>query len=230
MCGRFTLRTPTPVLIEQFRLDEAIDRGPRYNIAPSQDIAVVRQAADGTRVMNALWWGLAPSWAKDPGIGNRMINARSETAAEKPSFRAAFKRRRRLIPADGFYEWVKGAGKQKQPYLIEMADAAPFALAGLWEHWPRGAQSGDPERIETCTILTTEAAGRMAEIHDRMPVILSPNDYDPWLDAKVEEAGPLEYLFEPFPSEELSFNPVSTHVNNPRNDDSECVVHQRTLF
>lgn len=163
-------------------------------------------------------WGLIPSWADDPAIGNRLINARSETAAEKPSFRSAIKQRRCLVPVDGFYEWQATGKKTKQPHLIRLKDGQPFALAGLWERWT----APDGELVESFTILTTDANAMMQPIHDRMPVILSREDYDRWLDAgtPLEE---IKGLLRQFPADQMENFPVSTVVNNPRNEVPECV-------
>jgi len=218
MCGRFTLRTPTPVLIEQFGLGEIPELPPRYNIAPTQSVAAVRHNAAADRELVPLRWGLIPRWAKDPAVGNRMINARSETVAEKPSFRSAFRRRRCLIPADGFYEWRKIGGR-KQPYYIHMADQQPFAFAGLWEHWESGA-----EQIESCTILTTEANALMSGLHDRMPVILAPGDFDTWLNCEQRDWQHLTPLLASYPSDQMHYHPVSTVVNSPRNQGPELVA------
>lgn len=216
MCGRYTLRLTPSELAEFFDLFRQPEFGPRYNIAPTQQVAVIRQS-DGNRELSEMRWGLIPSWAKDEKIGSRMINARSETAAEKPSFRAAFRRRRCLIPADGFFEWQKVEGG-KQPYLIGLLNDRPFAFAGLWERWehPQG------DAIESCTILTTTPNELLADIHDRMPVILSDDAYDPWLDPTCDPDA-LQELLTPYPPDELQMTPVSTVVNNPRNDVPECV-------
>jgi putative SOS response-associated peptidase YedK len=186
---------------------------PRYNVAPTQQVGVVR-TADGQRELSFMQWGLVPRWAKDPKIGSQMINARAETAAEKPSFRDAFKRRRCLVVADGFYEWKKTGGKTKQPFYIRMKDNRPFGFAGLWERWGE---------LESCTILTTCPNELCASVHDRMPVILSPNDYDQWLDPKVTDAPQLQLLLDPYPSDEMTADPISTHVNNVRNIDEKCI-------
>jgi putative SOS response-associated peptidase YedK len=180
MCGRYSLTTPTEALVALFAAGPLEGFSPRYNIAPTQLVPAVRMS-EGERAWAWLRWGLIPSWAKDPAIGNRMINARAETVADKPAFRAALRRRRCLLPADGFYEWEKRDGA-KQPYHIALADRAPFAFAGLWEHW-----QGD-EAIESCTILTTAANRRLAPIHPRMPVILAPEHYDIWLDTEPGDA------------------------------------------
>lgn len=167
-------------------------------------------------------WGLIPSWAKDPSIGNRIINARSETVAEKPSFRAAFKRRRCLIPANGFYEWKK-IGKKKQPYYVRRKDGEPFAFAGLWEPW----EGEDGTVIESCTILTTEPNADIRPLHNRMPVILDPSDYDQWLNPEVDELETLAPLMHPYPDGKLEAVPVSPLVNNPKNDDAQCIEPER---
>jgi putative SOS response-associated peptidase YedK len=216
MCGRFTLRSSSTKVAETFGLSEAPLFEPRYNIAPTQPVAAVRATPEG-RQLASLRWGLIPSWADDPSIGYRMINARSETVATKPSFRSAFKNRRCLIPADGYYEWQKTDGK-KQPYLIGMRDGTPFAFAGLWEHWERGQ-----EPIESCTILTTAANDLTGPIHDRMPVILDPKDFDLWLDPQVQDPKALEPFLRPHVAETMMAYQVSTLVNNPRNEDPRCV-------
>ncbi len=217
MCGRFTLLSRINALLQQFAIEDALpEPPPRYNVAPSQDIPVIRQY-DGRRVLSPMRWGLIPAWAKDPKIGYTMINARSETAATKPAFRAAMKYRRCLIPADGFYEW-KREGKAKQPYYIRRPDEQPFAFAGLWEGWDKGEGP-----IESCTILTTSANDFMKPLHDRMPVILSANDYDLWLNPDERDPEKLAYLFEPVPNDELVMNPVNRIVNNARNEGPQCI-------
>lgn len=231
MCGRFTLRSNLNLILQQFGLDEAPDLTPRYNIAPTQLVPTVRAAGSG-RELAMLRWGLIPSWSKDEKIGNRLLNARSETAAEKPSFRTAFRRRRCLVVADGFYEWQKigpdqaGAGKgaKKQPYYIRMRDERPFAFAGLWESWrgPKGAELASP--IESCTILTTGPNELMQRLHDRMPVILSPEDYELWLDPTFQGLDALQALQRPLAADAMIADPVSTLVNSPRNESPECIV------
>ena len=219
MCGRYTLATPDDSLAELLDLPDPPELGPRYNIAPTQPVAVLRAPPDrDVRRIEMLRWGLVPSWAKDPAIGNRMINARSETVDQKPSFKAAFRRRRCLVLADGFYEWQR-LKRGKQPYYIHLIDGGPFAFAGLWEEW------ADPDGsvIETCTILTTSANELMADLHDRMPVILDRSAYELWLDATVHDARVLAPLLQPFPSEKLAAHAVSTWVNSPRNDDQACI-------
>ena len=218
MCGRYTLAISKRRLAEAFDLSgEMPDLTPSYNVTPMQAVATVL-GDGGERRLELMRWGLIPSWADDPEIGTRMINARSETVAEKPSFRAAFEKRRCLIPVDGFYEWQKTAGA-KQPFHIRLQDGRPFALAGLWEKW---RDEGGLE-IRSCTILTTEANGLLASVHGRMPVMLDPENYDFWLDPEVQEAGPLSQLLKPYPPENMEAYPVSRFVNSPSNDDPRCV-------
>jgi len=218
MCGRFTLIAPKSMLEELFSLTIMDELHPRFNIAPSQPVAAVRVLENGARELVLFRWGLTPSWSKDPSIGTQMINARSETAAEKPSFRAAMKRRRCLIPTSGFYEWAK-TGAVKQPFFIHMKDQRPFALAGLWEQWC----SEDGSELETCAILTTSPNKSVSEIHPRMPAIIAPKDYDAWMDPANENPRTLDYLLHPYPASEMETYPVSRHVNNPRNDDPACI-------
>lgn len=224
MCGRFTLRTPAKDVAEMFdlaprQLELAGGWRARYNIAPSQDVAVVRCQAKG-HARQAAWlrWGLVPAWAADPAGGYRMINARAETAATKPSFREAFRHRRCLVPADGFYEWKRGA-KPKQPYYIRLQDERPFAFAGLWDAWHQGDSA-----IESCTILTTDANELVADLHDRMPVILDPERFDAWLDPAAEDPARLMRLLTPYPAERMTLYPVSTVVNSPRHEGPECIA------
>jgi putative SOS response-associated peptidase YedK len=240
MCGRFTLRTPATILIEHFDLDVRNDRQlalfePRYNIAPTQDIVVVRaDPASGARTAANLRWGLVPSWTKELTPGPPMINARSETLAEKPAFRTAFRQRRCLIPADGFYEWKQSASAprgKKQPYYIHRPDGAPFAFAGLWETWRTpGDRSCDTAPLESCTIVTTAANAALEDLHDRMPVVLSPHDYARWLDPAIQDPPQLQFLLRACPNDELVAEPVSTHVNRVANDDPRCVAIQKSLF
>lgn len=219
MCGRYTLATPTEALEELFQLQTALPAlRPRYNIAPTQPVAVVRRSTEGEREMVIMHWGLIPSWAKEPDIGNRLINARSETVSEKPSFRSAFKRRRCLVPTDGFYEWQR-LNKRKQPHYIRMGDGEPFAFAGLWERW----DGQDETVIESCTILTTEANTFVRPIHNRMPVIVEPGDYNLWLETEPDRTGALARLMRPYSGDRLTSFPISTWVNSPKNDDARCV-------
>ncbi len=219
MCGRFALFTPEEILAAMFGVEE--DRFPpaSYNIAPSRDVAAVRAAPEGAagRELALLRWGLIPSWAKDPAMGDRMINARAETASAKPAFRSAFRRRRCLLPADGFYEWQK-AGTRKQPYFVRMADGKPFALAGLWERW-----EGPGGPIASCTILTTDANALLAPIHDRMPVIVAPADFERWLDPGRQDPVDLMPLARPYPADAMVAFPVRTLVNSPATDDPRCI-------
>ncbi|QDV36944.1 SOS response-associated peptidase [Tautonia plasticadhaerens] len=218
MCGRYTLRAKRETIAEAFDLPEVPELPARYNIAPTQDVPVVRPGPDqGHRTLCLLHWGLIPSWADDPSIGNKMINARAETVAEKPAFRHAFKTKRCLVVADGFYEWRR-EGKHKRPYFIRMKDDRPFAFAGLWERWDKG---GGP--IESCTLITGEPNEVVAPVHDRMPVILHDSDYDIWLDPEVTDPKMLRPLLVPYPAEEMEAYPVSTLVNSPANDVDECI-------
>ena len=221
MCGRFTLRSRLNLLLQQFALDgdqdfESLD--PRYNIAPTQDVFAVRSRVKGHRELARFRWGLVPSWANDLKMGVRMINARAETIASKPSFAAAFKRRRCLIPGDGFYEWKK-TGQAKQPYLMELADGGLFGFAGLWESWQLG--QGPP--VESCTIVTTTANNLMCKLHARMPVILSPDDYEAWLDPENSDRDGLLKLLDAYPGDQMRTTPVRPFVNNVRNQGPECV-------
>ena len=224
MCGRYTVRSIQPIS-ELFGISLPPEFQPRYNIAPTQDVLVVRSAAPAAegkapaaaRRGDLLRWGLVPSWAPDPSVGNRMINARAETAAQRPAFRDAMRRRRCLVPADGFYEWQKLEGeKRKQPHLIQMKGQRPFAFGGLWDTWFAGG-----DRLESFTILTTSPNELVSPIHDRMPVIVAPEDYDRWLDTRVDAAGVAD-LLRPYPAEQMEAQPVGTQVNNPRNDDPSC--------
>jgi putative SOS response-associated peptidase YedK len=220
MCGRFTLFEADKILSREFGVSAIPPLSPRYNIAPSQRIAAVRATPDGSgRELALLRWGLIPSWSKDSAIGNRLINARAETAREKPSFRNAFRRHRCLIPTNGFYEWQR-LERGKQPYFIRMRDERLFAFAGLWDRW----ESPDKGVIETCTILTTAANSVLAPIHDRMPVILPSTGYARWLDPSLQDTESLAPLLVPFPPEDMLALPVSTRVNAPTIDDKTCIA------
>jgi putative SOS response-associated peptidase YedK len=212
MCGRYALSIDIAELEEFFGAEIGVEMQPRYNIAPSQQVLAVRSVDGGGREGFLPRWGLIPSWAKDPAIGNRLLNARSETAAEKPSFRHAMKKRRCLIPADGFYEWKK-EGKTKQPFFIRFKNLQPMAFAGLWERWepPQG------EPVDSCSILTTSPNELMAPIHDRMPVILSPDSFPLWLDPTILDPAQLQPLFKPYPAGEMTAYPVSSQVGSPKN-------------
>jgi putative SOS response-associated peptidase YedK len=225
MCGRFALIVDASVLADVFDVDPPQDLEPRFNIAPTQNVPIVRCGDRGERECSMLRWGLVPSWAKDEKIGARMINARSETAAEKPSFRSAIKTRRCVVPTSGFYEWVKGADG-KQPHFIHFTDARVFAFAGLWERWSKG-ENGP---LDTFTILTTTPNDLIAGLHDRMPVILPPDAYSEWLEPKPLPPERLQSLTAPHPHEDMEAYPVSTHVNRPANDDPECIVRLDETF
>ncbi len=219
MCGRFTLRATREELAALFQLPmEAIPPWiPRYNIAPTQPVLGVRVLRHRHREMTFFRWGLIPSWADDPGLGSRLINARAETVAERPAFRAAFRRRRCLIPADGFYEWRRVDG-QKQPYLVQLHGGRPFAFAGLWERWERAGTV-----LESCTLITVPANARVAPLHDRMQAILARADYGLWLDPQEQDRERLLALLQPYPASEMEAVPVSRRVNHPRNDDPDLV-------
>jgi putative SOS response-associated peptidase YedK len=215
MCGRFLLNSPLVELQRAFRFPERPNLGPRYNVAPTQTIPIIRRRQDGeVRELALMRWGLVPFWAKDLSIGSKMINARAEGIESKSAFRAAFTARRCLVPADGFYEWQKVEGG-KQPMLIRLRSSELFAFAGLWETW-RGPEGP----VETCTIVTTEPNAVTASIHNRMPVILSPTDYDRWLDPSQPGA---QELLRPCPDDWLEAYPVSTRVNTPRNDAADLI-------
>jgi putative SOS response-associated peptidase YedK len=213
MCGRYITRNQAAieryfnVSSHQFRLAD------RYNVVPSTKVPVIR-LIEGERVLSGMHWGLIPCWAKDPKSGYKTINARAETVATKPAFRAAYQARRCLMPASGFYEWQRDV-EPKQPYFIHRRDGDPLAFAGLWETW-----KGPDEIIESCTIVTTKANPMMAELHNRMPVLLDPRDFDWWMTGKTEEVG---QLLAPCPSEALEAYPISRRVNNPRHEGPEIL-------
>ena len=217
MCGRFAQTQTGETVAAAFQLAVTPELTPRYNIAPSQSVAVITQARrTGDRQCHDKRWGLIPKWSKDAKIGYKLINARAETVATKPSFRGAFQQRRCLIVADGFYEWQKSQSTEpKQPHLIRLQSRSLFAFAGLWERWQ------DPQTEETtfsCTILTTTANAAVAPIHHRMPVILPSCDYDAWLDLSFYNPGILESLLRPFVAEAIETLPITSAVNNPRNE------------
>lgn len=220
MCGRYTLSTPSDDIALLFDISELMPLPPRYNLAPTQEAAVVRVTEPGApRRLDLLKWGLIPYWAKEAAIGNRMINARSESVAEKPAYRSSFKKKRCLIPADGFYEWKK-EGKLKQPFLIRRKDTKPFAFAGLWSSWWDQERS---QKVDTFTILTTDANDLMRPLHDRMPVVLDRENFDLWLDPKVEDASKLQPLLVPYSGDDFEAFPVSRLVNSPTNDLPNCI-------
>ena len=223
MCGRYSLTTPEEAVRRLFAYEgPPRNLAPRYNIAPTQEAPVVRAGRDGGRELALLRWGLIPAWARDPAIGSRLINARIESAARKPSFRDALRRRRCLVVADGFYEWG-GEGPNRRPYRVRRRDGLPFAFAGLWERW-QGPVEGKPAVLETFTILTTRANALVAPIHDRMPVIVDPAAYEAWLDAETTPPAAVLPLLVSVPAEPFEIYPVSARVNNPRNDDAGCIA------
>lgn len=216
MCGRFTLTAPAEMVAEHYQLSELPLLAPRYNIAPTQPVAAVRLGVHRGRELTHFRWGLVPSWSRDIAIGSKMINARAETAAEKPSFRAAFRRRRCLVPASGFYEWRQTDGR-KQPIYIRPPDGL-MSFAGLWEIW----SSPEGDVLETCTLLTTEPNALLATIHNRMPVILEPESYEAWLDPETP-LQELMHLLRPAADGWLEAYPVSTTVNSPANEGPGCI-------
>ena len=219
MCGRFAFFSPREAVSQLFGVDFPLALEPRYNITPSSFVVGLRATAEGGIEPAVLKWGLIPSWAKDPSIGNRMINARAETAHEKPSFRAAFRRRRCVILADGFFEWQQAADG-KQPYYITRESSEPFAMAGLWEHW----QASDGSEVQTCTILTTAANELLSSLHHRMPVLVAPDRVPDWVGPEADQRSvALEFLANP-DNDDLSFRPVSRAVNSPRNDGPELIL------
>ena len=219
MCGRYRLSRRKQIIEEHFdSVSGDEDWGPRYNIAPTQPIPVIRQnPKEPVRELSLVRWGLIPSWAKDASAAARMINARSETAAAKPAFRDALKSRRCLVPADGFYEWAKTA-KGKQPYCFEVNDGELFAFAGIWDRW----KSPDGTWIKTCSILTTVPNAVTSAVHDRMPVILDPDSYDLWLDPGMLDANTASELLKPCDARLMRHYPVSMRINHVANDDAEC--------
>jgi putative SOS response-associated peptidase YedK len=218
MCGRFTLRTRPSEWLASFDVEPQLEWEPRFNIAPSQSILAIRNDPLGDRrELATLRWGLIPSWADDPSIGNRLINARAETLATKPSFRSALKSRRCLVLTDGFYEWMK-SGKTRQPYFIQMTDERPFAFAGLWDRWTKASPT-----IESCTIITTTPNALVADIHDRMPVVLAEDAAKTWLDRDVKNAELLTSLLVPYPADEMTAYPVGNLVNSPQYDSADCI-------
>ncbi|HEX8833771.1 MAG TPA: SOS response-associated peptidase [Abditibacteriaceae bacterium] len=226
MCGRYTQTKSVNQLIERFQVQQiGFEFGPRYNIAPSQPVATVTEQPGYGRVLDAFRWGLIPSWAKDESIGYKMINARAETLPEKPSFKIALLRRRCLIPADGFYEWMKeGEGKnaRKQPMRIHLKSNEVFSFAGLWDEWT----SPDGSPVRTCTVITTAPNELMSRIHNRMPAILRPEDEAAWLDVAGNDRDDVPHLLQmlqPYPDSELAAHAVSTSVNSPAFDAEGCI-------
>lgn len=214
MCGRYSITSPLDAINNLFQTDSGINLAPSYNVAPTHEVPTVR--ADGDkRTLTKARWGLIPSWAKEASIGSRMINARAETVSEKPAFRSAFQNRRCILPANGFYEWTRAGDDTKQPWLIGLANQALFGFAGLWESWddPAGAT------VESCSILTTDAAADITQIHHRMPVILDPSEFECWLGAPANDA---RALLRPHPGP-FAFHTVSKRVNSVANDDASLV-------
>ncbi|MEL4897427.1 SOS response-associated peptidase [Crocosphaera sp. Alani8] len=218
MCGRFSLTISGDEISKYFQVSQVQDWKPRYNIAPSQEIVTIVQTLLGQRQLKGMKWGLIPSWSKDGKIASKLINARGETVAEKPSFRNAFKHRRCLIMADGFYEW-QNTRNSKQPYYIHLKNRHPFALAGLWEV----SNSGQTEEVLSCCIITTEANELMKPLHHRMPVILSGDAYSQWLDHNVFDREILESFLTSYGSDAMSAYQVSQKVNRPTNDNPDCL-------
>jgi putative SOS response-associated peptidase YedK len=218
MCGRITLHTPESRLWEAFHLEPAAPLGlkPRYNIAPSQSVPIIRETEAG-REMVMVRWGLVPHWSKEPKTQYSTINARIETVAEKPVYRTPFKHRRCLIPADGFYEW-KVVDGQKVPHHIRMKDGEVFALAGLWDHW-----EGDGESLESCSIIVMPANAVMKRLHDRMPAIIAPGDYDRWLDSRITDKAEILSYLDSAPSGQLITYPIGPWVNSPKHEDERCI-------
>lgn len=220
MCGRFALGVPQEQLKLNFGLDDCADFPVRYNISPGTDTPVIRQSPEGKRVLHLLRWGLVPRWAPDPSIGAKLNNARGETVAEKPSFKAAFSRRRCLIPASGFFEW-KTEGKLKQPYFISLKSGKPIALAGIWESW----KAPDETELRTACIITTSANEVMAPIHDRMPVIVAPENWKAWL---VAPAGEIGGLVAPFDAAGMQAWPVSKRVSRSSEEGADLIERLTT--
>jgi len=219
MCGRFVLMTPGKSLASHFRLTEEPELEPRYNIAPTQLVPIVKRSpASSVRELTMCKWGLVPFWAKDSSIGPKLINARSESVSEKPAFRAAFKNRRCLVPADGFYEW-KRLERGRQPYFFGMADKAVFAFAGLWEQW----KGPDNLFIESFTVLTVNANELVLPVHDRMPVILAEQDYDLWLDPAIKNPELIKPLLRAYPAPMMAGYPVSGRVNKSDSDGQDLI-------
>ena len=216
MCGRYTLKASPEDVAEHFGLPEVPDLLPRYNVAPTQMVPAVKMTPDG-RALTMLKWGLVPSWADDPGIGSRMINARGETVAEKPAYRSAFKQRRCLLPGDGFFEW-KPEGKVKQPWHFRLKDGGPYAFAGLYEHW-----SKDGRTVDSCTLITGEPNDLVRPIHDRMPVILPSDRYEEWLDPENKHTEGLLRLLKPYDARKMVAYPVDRIVSKAGVDNPQCV-------
>lgn len=222
MCGRFTQQRPTAELAEMFDAEPLVEASePRFNVAPSQGIVAIVRPPEDRRLLTTLRWGLIPSWAEDPKVGYKMINARAESVFTSPAFRTSIRKKRCLIPADSFYEWRRQAEGPKQPYLIHRPDGQPLALAGIWSTW-KEPESGD--WLRSCAIVTTTPNELMASIHDRMPVILPESAWDRWLDPELDDIAELRDLLVPFVADELEAYPVSLMVNSTRNDGADLTA------
>ena len=233
MCGRFTTTTTAAALADWFEVDDSdvVEIGPNYNVTPTSDIYTVVEDPDGQRRLDLMFWGLVPSWAEGPAIGSKMINARSETAATKPSFRAAFRRRRCIIPVDGFYEWVSVPGRtKKQPMYITARSREPLAFAGLWEQWHPKGQGSDVETLTSCSILTGPPNDLIAPLHHRMPMILPRGSWSRWLDPGNDDVERLQSLLVSAPEDLLEYWPVSTEVNNVRNHDERLIDRSEIML
>lgn len=230
MCGRFVQANAPTLLVEHFDVDEiALDEEfvPHYNVAPRMDALTIVDR-DARRLLGRMRWGLVPSWAESPAVGDRMINARAETVTEKGAFKAAFERRRCIIPVDGFYEWQVAPGPRKQPMYIYSRSGSPLAMAGIWELW-RDRAVPDAPWLRTCTVLTTHANATMAAVHDRMPVFLDATDWNEWLDPESADVDELRSLLRPARDDILAMHPVSTRVNAARHDDASLIVREDPL-
>jgi len=219
MCGRYTIDILPELLVEIFGLAEPPAITPRFNVAPTQQVPVIRRYGDGQNHLDLLHWGLIPSWAQEKSIGSRLINARSETVTDKPSFRQAIRYRRCLVPSSGFYEW-KQEGEAKQPWYIRLKEGLPMVFAGLWETW----KNAEGTVVESCTILTTASNRLLAPLHDRMPVILSPDEYRTWLERTTTDPTGLKKMFQPYPADLMEMWQVSPEVNKVGNDSADLVV------
>jgi putative SOS response-associated peptidase YedK len=218
VCGRISLSTPARVVAEHFDLAALPELAPRWNVAPGQPVAIVRvRRSSGERTLELRRWGLVPPWARDAGVGARLANARVESVAELPAFRRAFRERRCLVPADGFYEWRTRGPRFRQPYHVRPAAGGLFAIAGLWERWEGGA-----ERVDSCTLLTTRANEALAPLHDRMPVILPREAWTAWLEPRLADPAALRALLAVSSPGPLELQAVGLRVNDPRHDDPEC--------
>lgn len=218
MCGRFVLTTDADSLRQQFQVADVAPVVSRYNLAPTQEIAAICQTGDGYRHLKTVRWGLIPHWAKDIAIGNKLINARSETVADKPSFRQPIRYHRCLIPASGFIEWLRQPDGSRQPSYIQRKDGELLAMAGIWDTW-----KGSDQVIASGTILTTAANSLVATLHDRMPVLLSSSEYDQWLDRDITDPQQLKGIYTPYPADPLQATPISSLINNPRHDSPDCL-------